>query len=641
MKGRDLAGERGQILLIVAAGLFFVMLGATAVAVDWGNGLLQKRRLQNTADAAALAAASELSQGGTIATAVSAAQNIVSSSTGGAVSLPYPGTGSGTGLSNGIELSTAGEVRVALVRQVKTMFAPILGMNTLTVRARSRAVVGPYGVLPIAFKRFSDGDTSFALNTGTNPPTVRDYLAPANFDTITSWPSPLTLKSSEFDHKDSAGNTVRRDAELRLPDAYDPNVNGRVVPLIGQNAVANIASGNDFHFFVAPDVRDITNPQPTFYNGVQPSTSIQQLKDMESSYFYSPTKPPGYPGPNPFPGQQVGILNGTNTSLTVDAIRKSFGRGSVVTAMVYNGTVYRRPEFDLQLDSAIKTSGSPIVFHVTLVPRNNFVGDVQLSAIGLENWGQWWFANDSPGTTHVVSIAGSPVTVDFSIMPNSSSQGARTALIVGYDWAGGTTRTASATVVVGTASCFSQSTPQAFQVVEAGSGTSFELDLQGWGASGYDQYVSFSSLGWYDNPSTPSGSPPTGVTVTMPDPTRVRKDHLSKVKLNISVASNASLGTHMLKVRASDGDSTHDQDMYLTVSVIPPDTQPTAGSTTSFVVVLGYANFVITYAGNATSPSPSLDNNTIYAYAVSPLMADPNDLPGGMGARLIGWNQTR
>ena len=48
--------QHGQVLVIVAVA-FTVLLGAAAIAVDLGNGQLQKRRLQNVADAAALAAA--------------------------------------------------------------------------------------------------------------------------------------------------------------------------------------------------------------------------------------------------------------------------------------------------------------------------------------------------------------------------------------------------------------------------------------------------------------------------------------------------------------------------------------------------------------------------------------------------------
>ena len=160
MEMRESSLEQGQILVIIATALFFVMLGATAVAVDLGNSFLQKRRLQNISDSAALAAAYELSRGSTQSDARSAAEAIVASNLGTTFTFPTTNTGSGNDLTEGIEFGL-NNVRVALKRSVNTIFAPILGVNNLTVTARSKAQVGSSGVLPISVKRFSGGNTAF------------------------------------------------------------------------------------------------------------------------------------------------------------------------------------------------------------------------------------------------------------------------------------------------------------------------------------------------------------------------------------------------------------------------------------------------------------------------------------------------
>lgn len=636
MRAESMKRERGQVLIIVALGLFLVTLGASALAVDWGNGLLKKRRLQAVADAAALAAATELSRGGSVSGAVTEAQAMVSSSTGGTVSLAYPGTGAGTGLSDGIDITIPGDIRVALVRQVDTMFAPIFGVNTLDVRARSRASTGPYGVLPISVKRFSAGNTAFPLGQGGNPSQVLDHLAPArdaagNINYISSWPSPLTTPGAH-----SAGFT--------RPESYDPRVSGPVMPLIGHDALANVANGNDFHFFVAPDVRQITSASPVFYNGITGSTSIQQLKDIESSYFLAK----GYPGPNPVVGEQLGALNGTNTAQTVDAMRKVYRRGDVVVAMVYDGTVYRRPEFDISVDAAIKSSsnigpaGSPLTFQVTLMPRNNFNSPgVEFSATGLDGWADWRFESASLNTPHFVAVSGSSVTLTFTVSSTSAVEGARTALIRARDPATGNMRTASATLVVGSVPAFSLSCAGGYQVVEQKSKTRFDLDLRGW--NGYPTTnVTIDPVEWFTSGTSPSPtSAPTGVTVTHPSTVQVRDGKTSALSIDLDAAETASTGEWMIRLRARDGDSTRNQEIYLTVRVILHGTGPTAANTTSFVQVLGYASFMITYADNAATPSPSKDGNTIYCYAVSPLVSDPSLLEMGTGSRLIGWNQTR
>ena len=638
--------ERGQVLLIVATAVLFVMLGATALAVDWGNGLLQKRRLQNTADAAALAAADVIGKAGSVTTAVAAAQQIVTDNTNGSLTLTYPGTGSGANLSDGLEIDVlGGDVRVALSRQVNTFFAPILGVNNMSLTVKAHAIVGPYGVMPITIKRFTGGNTSLSLSDTSQPSDILDVLAPAKVPDGTpggrwnylsgSWP-PLT-------------DSPMPEAGYTPVESYDPMVSGPVMPIVGRNALANTANSMDFHFFVAPDIRDITHSSPTFYNGVAlPDTSLasaQQIKNITSDYILAG----GYPGPNPLVGEQLGTFSGAPTDQAVDAMRQVFKRGDIVTAMVYDGTVYRKPAFDLRLDAPVKAVVPPATstqFTVIVAPVNNFSSSsVQFSVTGIEGWADWQMGTASQNTPYSRDVPISGVSIPLTITLTAPVTEAKTALVKAYDAGTGTSRTVTAAIVAGpdTMQAYSVSSGEPFKTVEKESATTFDVDLRGW----YDypnSNVTVSLDGWYDTSSPPAiSSGPGGVSLSYSPSSsvQVRSGHNKTVKVTVGTSSATSTGQWLMKLRATDGTSSRDQVIYLAINIVAANTNPTVSLTSSFVNVLGYANFVITYSNNSSTPAPNLDNNTIYGYAVSPLVADPALLQMGMKARLIGWNQTR
>ncbi len=617
----DERSERGQVLIIVAMGFFLVLLAGAALALDMGNGMLQKRRLQNTADAAALAAATELSRGGSVDAAVAAAQGIVSANTGGAVNLPYsPGVTLGTGLQEGIEVD-ASTVRVALKNNVSAYFAPVFGVNHINVAAKARAMVGPYAILPITFKRFSGGNTAYDLAPPANPDRVTDYLMPAQdilgqTITIDSWPDPLTAPPSIAASDTSDGH-------------YDPKVSGVIAPLVGHDAVANVANGNDFHFFVAPDVRGFSQLTPTFYNGAQLTDvqSAQLLKNTTLGYILAG----GYPGPYPLPGDELATFSGVTNNDAVHAMQQRFKPGELVAAMVYNGTVYRKPSFDLQVTPGIITSSSAppttVTYQVTLVPVNNFTnGGVVFSASGLVGWGDWQFEDGAPNTPYSKAVAGTgPVTLNFKVTANQ--EGAKTALIRAYapppvGSGEGQTRTVCATAVVGSTPSFSVASSEGYKVVEQGSGTRFDLRVEGWnGINTMDAPV---SVEWV-------GSAPTGVTISAPSTVQVRDGHSTNLRVNVDVAATASTGEWTMVLTVKDADPSHqerNQTMFLTLEVTNGSANSTVLLNTSFVKVLGYSNFRIDY----------FTNNTVYAHAVGGIVSSPDQLGKGMAARLIPWN---
>ncbi len=132
--------ERGQALILIALGLV-ALLAITALAVDGGNALAERREAQNAVDNAALAAAYSLAANGTQAQARAAAENITASNgyteANSTVTIQIanvPATAcnrSGRGFDVTVTLSTATE----------TAFAPLIGVdevdNTVSAVART------------------------------------------------------------------------------------------------------------------------------------------------------------------------------------------------------------------------------------------------------------------------------------------------------------------------------------------------------------------------------------------------------------------------------------------------------------------------------------------------------------------------
>lgn len=128
--------ERGTVLVLVAA-MMTVILGFAALATDVGALALERNRLQNACDAAALAAARELPP--TVAAREKAAEY-----------LEYNGVAPEEAV---ISFDSAGtRVTVEASRQVNFTFARVFGLSGSTVSARASAVFGSVksitGVVP-------------------------------------------------------------------------------------------------------------------------------------------------------------------------------------------------------------------------------------------------------------------------------------------------------------------------------------------------------------------------------------------------------------------------------------------------------------------------------------------------------------
>jgi len=127
--GSSLRSERGQTLAMMAV-FMVVLLGASAMAIDLGNWWLQKRELQNAADAAALAGASSLPASWQAAQAASQAN--------------YSTNGRSTDTvtyQNTTDMSSNDSVTVTTSRTVPTWFAQIFGIGSARISATARATV--------------------------------------------------------------------------------------------------------------------------------------------------------------------------------------------------------------------------------------------------------------------------------------------------------------------------------------------------------------------------------------------------------------------------------------------------------------------------------------------------------------------
>lgn len=148
-----LGEDRGAIAMMVGL-LMVVLMGFAAISIDVGRLYAEKRQLQNGADAAALAVA----QGGCTSYpgAQSVAQNIAPKNVNDGVATVAP-----------VRFGSAGAVEVTVKTTVSNILAPVLGINTTDVAARSRAVCTaisqgpaklPLAISVCAFRAYTDDD---------------------------------------------------------------------------------------------------------------------------------------------------------------------------------------------------------------------------------------------------------------------------------------------------------------------------------------------------------------------------------------------------------------------------------------------------------------------------------------------------
>lgn len=213
--GRFLSSESGQVLPWVVVTLL-VVLGVAGLVLDVGHAMVVQRQLQNSADAAALAAAENLGNG----TYATAGQNYSAAS--GAKNA-YSGVTVGTPTVTGLCLTTVAgwgdlcsasspnAVQVTESASVPTFFARLLGKSSFNVSATSTASPGrpqPYNVAIVLDTTPSMADSDTNCGSGqtqlscaeTGAQQLLQGLAPS-LDTVSLFTFPnqyVTSVSAEY-----------------------------------------------------------------------------------------------------------------------------------------------------------------------------------------------------------------------------------------------------------------------------------------------------------------------------------------------------------------------------------------------------------------------------------------------------------
>jgi len=137
--------ESGQAILVTV--LFLVVLmGCAALTLDVGMWYREQRQAQATADAAVLAGAQDLPNSTTLA--VNSAQTYADANGGGIT----PG-----GITLRSDFQTNDTISVDVARQSPSIFASVLGIGSVTVRAKAAARIGVpeqvWGAAPIVVNK--------------------------------------------------------------------------------------------------------------------------------------------------------------------------------------------------------------------------------------------------------------------------------------------------------------------------------------------------------------------------------------------------------------------------------------------------------------------------------------------------------
>jgi hypothetical protein len=592
--------------------------------------------LQNMADAAALVAAEQLSVSKDVTVAYQKAMDSIAGNDGriewySTNATPNPtstNVGSGLDLSMGIEITDACDVRVALQwSDVGTYFTQFFGRETLQVGARARAGCSMAGGLqPIAVKRFGDErDWNLALpnvnsanvycdecatqNTLPGPPpqgkgNATEFLRPASSDTITTWPPGQMMYEPPAPHAD-----------------LESSAPGREYFTLGNNVGPNVGS-TSYSGLVNLDIRHVSAPPLEYFNGVDPGTNSNTLKDLAEYYIRR-----GYCCEIPAPGDQVAMYNGVSSSFAPQALQDTYRIGDVVAVIVYNGHVFSSPNLAMTGDDpnyyvthpTITTVASDVLtYTLTLEAENGFqsaAGGITMDVEGLEGFAGWSISDISP----VLGWPGYPVqtTLTLVVTPEITTVVTTTQVVTGTrmfyvsaidsgthirrywagiarigDEVGGVPRDLPAVTCTPTNS--DRNYP--FLSVIKGQQAKYQIDLDVWGFAS-DQNVTVTS-----------GLLPTGFEwVNTPPWTRTAKWNKHpgaslQIGLKINDDAATSAEPHEILLTASANGMSQTCTLYVLVEE--------AGATVKeYVEILGYAALEITRVARAADPLGSLEKS--------------------------------
>ena len=626
--------DTGQVLVVFALAIV-VLFAAAGLAFDIGRFYAERRFLQNSADAAALAAANALIRGETATEADAQARDILtrnfqSSPNGSNPELP-PITpvyetghaGDPSYLTNGI-LINGSEVRVAVQSNVGYTFGRVVGFTTNTIGGRAK--VNTNGdLLPIAIRHYINA-----------PGTIGGGTYPCDGDDTEFQDLIATAETACLDSETFASNRTTPGPG----SPYNPAVNAPIISLVGDDAKPSNSSS--FRGFVALDIRNFqSSTSNVFYNGVTSGTQANVLKLMESGWV-----PTGYPGPDfppattpPDPNDQIGIMDGNTTGTIIDAIDDRYGPGDEVLAAVYSGTVMTIPDFSFTVPSTVTigtTQNRNNAITMSVTKNNAFAGVVTSTAF--KDWGD--AANPYGTTLSALTFSPSPATPNTTITwttfnTTAAPVGIYTIWVQGHSSSpyltdhyypvavniGGVTRDFSSNgngLVVATATTGSTATgTMTFSTPNNGStffGGDVTLTIEGGPQS--------------------AGVLPTGLGATSVSPSSLTLNKGASQAVVLSVnGGTLGPGEYPLTIRAT---GTNQAGQVVTRQIPFVLDIATAGTSSEYVDIMGFAVFRITCTP-ATSGCPA---NSVEGYAISGVYSDMNDpaLQRGQTARLVPWD---
>lgn len=451
--------------------------------------------------------------------------------------------------------------------------------------------------------------------------------------------------------------------------------------LAGQEANANVPSNSSFSGPVVFDFRQTTFPQPLYYNGLTPNTSLNQYKDFATRYILG-----AYAGPSIIPGQQLAYYSGVSAGDIEKPFDLRYNVGDTVAALVYNGTIYDSPSFsttfpsvaastqnragdnytgtcaipgDAAFDGSNGTPASqqtrkpPASFQITITPDN--YSPFKLRAFLSTDHGGWghlqgrwngggWTDLNIDGGAPVVSVSPGGQTIGFDVQSSDTTpctistglltttfdlplrkNGAQAIYLEAQD-----TATSRRSAVYALLDQWNGGTPDtndfwayfpgqlAYDPLQPGQSTSgIPFTIKTVG--GTDLFVNSAGVASSFDWFSTDLAP-----ISPPAGIDVSLDKSGgQNKFKVSIGNSAATGQeYYVRITIAKGSYTHYAWYY--VQVRPPLNN--SSSVSQYVYVLGYANFKITY----------IDSNTIKGQAVSGLLK-PEDVKAGLTPRLVPW----
>ena len=339
----QIRGEEGQAAVFIALLLMFALIALTALAIDGGHLYVVRRDLQNMADAACLAAATEFSLGGDDTDAFQAAVDYVLAN-GGSEDLYTPLEGDDAGLFKGLQVSGAG-IRVALVTEVPTYFTMIFNRTGAGVSARAHCnAFAAGGLLPIAVRRYQYNEEQPAqqldllANKNCQPPACY-YHGPEGLYVEGTWEGRygqmsvwLPLDAPSMGEKDElqTGNI-----DCDVPPADDPpDYVGACV--LGDGVSTNDGTSN-YKGFVLLDIRNLVPGPVEYLSGATGQSNTN--KDISERWLCS-----GYGNTPPMVGDQLAMLDGVSNDFAAQEMATCWEVGQEFVAVVYIGYVWSIPD---------------------------------------------------------------------------------------------------------------------------------------------------------------------------------------------------------------------------------------------------------------------------------------------------------